>query len=917
MNRIVAVGLAVLGFAGSLAGTGTARADTPVVPLMGMVGTSPTIPSGAVRAPASLPGSISASIVLKPVDATGLEAYATAASTPGNPQYRHFLTPSEVQAMFGPSSSTADDVRSWLASEGLDVHPTEGDGVVVPFTGSPGELGHAFDTSLQGYRMRTGRIAYANVSAPRIPIDVASQVQEVVGLDDLWVPRSNLTGSDPETASPGEPQPQAATPGPKPCAAASAAAAAFTTTGQGGATGHSATADQVAPEFNLPPLYAQGDFGQGTTVAVLTIGTDYLDSDISSFERCYGIRASVSRVPVDGGSGAPPGSPGDQELSMDIEGVIAFAPQTNVLVYEGPFTTAGVLDDYASMAQDDRAEVGTISLGICEPLNNSTFGENFVFEEMAAQGQTMFASSGDQGSEACLPEAKSLSPAIGAGLYVNDPASQPFVVGVGGVYFPDRSNPHSATVWNEGPTSSFSSPDVSSGGYSNSNGPALGSGWAMPPWQVGTGSSGNNPSDPNNPVNSSAAGCGPAGLAACRAVPDVAANASRINNLLVYCSAAPPGCPRNPHAPNWFPSVGTSIASPEWAAIAALINADVPGGRAGFLAPALYRIAAHDPSAFVDVTTGNTEYLSQPNAYGVDNDTCRYNGSRANQLCYRATPGYDVASGLGVPNAAVLASDIRSLVVARGAQFHGSMGGTHLNAPIVGMAPTPDGRGYWLVASDGGIFSFGDAAFHGSMGGTHLNAPIVGMAPTPDGRGYWLVASDGGIFSFGDAVFHGSMGGTHLNAPIVGMASTPDGRGYWLVASDGGIFSFGDAVFHGSMGGTHLNAPIVGMAPTPDGRGYWLVASDGGIFSFGDAAFHGSMGGTHLNAPIVGMAPTPDGRGYWLVASDGGIFSFGDAVFHGSMGGTHLNAPIVGMAPTPDGQGYWLVASDGGIFSFP
>ena len=90
--------------------------------------------------------------------------------------------------------------------------------------------------------------------------------------------------------------------------------------------------------------------------------------------------------------------------------------------------------------------------------------------------------------------------------------------------------------------------------------------------------------------------------------------------------------------------------------------------------------------------------------------------------------------------------------------------------------PSAGGNGYWEVASDGGIFSFGDAAFHGSMGGTPLNAPIVGMAATPDGNGYWEVASDGGIFSFGDAAFHGSMGGTPLNAPIVGMAATPDGK---------------------------------------------------------------------------------------------------------------------------------------------
>ena len=83
--------------------------------------------------------------------------------------------------------------------------------------------------------------------------------------------------------------------------------------------------------------------------------------------------------------------------------------------------------------------------------------------------------------------------------------------------------------------------------------------------------------------------------------------------------------------------------------------------------------------------------------------------------------------------------------------------------------------------------------FYGSMGGKPLNKPIVGMAATPDGNGYWVVASDGGIFTFGDATFYGSMGGQPLNKPIVGMAATPDGAGYWVVASDGGIFAFGDA----------------------------------------------------------------------------------------------------------------------------
>jgi len=241
------------------------------------------------------------------------------------------------------------------------------------------------------------------------------------------------------------------------------------------------------------------------------------------------------------------------------------------------------------------------------------------------------------------------------------------------------------------------------------------------------------------------------------------------------------------------------------------------------------------------------------------------------------------------------------------AGFFGSMAGVQLNAPVVGMASTPDAKGYWLVAGDGGMFSFGDAGAYGSAGAQRLAEPVVGMAATPSGQGYWLVAADGGVFTYGDAGYLGSMGGQHLDAPVVGIAPTPDGLGYWLVASDGGVFAFGDASYLGSMGGKHLNAPIAAIAATPDGHGYWLVASDGGVFAYGDATFSGSMGATPLAAPVVGMAATHSGHGYWLVGSDGGLFAFGDAGYFGSMGAQQLQNPITAIAATPDGGGYWLL----------
>src|SRR5664280_2627847 len=146
-----------------------------------------------------------------------------------------------------------------------------------------------------------------------------------------------------------------------------------------------------------------------------------------------------------------------------------------------------------------------------------------------------------------------------------------------------------------------------------------------------------------------------------------------------------------------------------------------------------------------------------------------------------------------------------------------------------------DSRNSWVTDSSGSVFTESDLSGpptqnFGDMGGHHLNQPMVGMTPTSDSQGYWEVASDGGIFAFGDAGFHGSMGASHLNKPIEAMVPTPDGQGYWMVASDGGIFAFGDAPFYGSTGGMVLPSPISGMVP--NGSGYTLIAQNGTEYPF-------------------------------------------------------------------------------------
>jgi hypothetical protein len=277
------------------------------------------------------------------------------------------------------------------------------------------------------------------------------------------------------------------------------------------------------------------------------------------------------------------------------------------------------------------------------------------------------------------------------------------------------------------------------------------------------------------------------------------------------------------------------------------------------------------------------------------------------------TPG-QVASSAGGPPVGVRAAayaDAGVLTFGDATDLGAPTNGAPLNSPVVTMARTTDGKGYWLSAADGGIFSYGDAGFYGSAGSLPLQAPLVDMAATPDSRGYWQVALDGGIFTYGDAGFYGSTGAMTLNQPIVAMAPTPDGKGYWLVAADGGIFSFGDAGFYGSTGAMTLNSPIVGMAATKDGKGYWLVAADGGIFTFGDATYEGSLGGdTNLPASIVGMTTTPDQGGYWLAGSGGGVYAFGDAVSYGQSSGIQPTEPVSAIVSTVTGDGYWLLEPD-------
>ena len=250
------------------------------------------------------------------------------------------------------------------------------------------------------------------------------------------------------------------------------------------------------------------------------------------------------------------------------------------------------------------------------------------------------------------------------------------------------------------------------------------------------------------------------------------------------------------------------------------------------------------------------------------------------------------------------------------AGFHGSTGNLHLQRPVVGITPTADRKGYWLVATDGGVFAFGDAGFYGSLPGIgiapagsgrprSLNAPIVGMVPSSDDRGYFMVAADGGVFAFGDARFEGSCPGIG-GCSGAGVSVLPDssGQGYWLVTATGHVYTFGNAPSEGSpieeTGGQAIPFPVVSAVRTVDGAGYWILFNNGIVLGFGDASAYedtnhdtDAYGQVTEANPAAAIFATDDNLGYWIASAGGSVYSFGSARNDGSMAGQHLNAPII------------------------
>jgi subtilase family serine protease len=572
-RRPFAVGaLALLAAVCPLAGAGVARAaaDAPRVTVQGV---APVPASAAVTSDLAPAKPIDLTVALTPSDPAALAQYAQAVNTPGSPLYHQFITVDQFAQRFGADAQSTDALRDALAQAGLIVGSRSANGLELPVSGTAAQVESAFATDLQHVTLADGVASYADTTAPSLPQAAAGAVQDVAGLDSLPVaaPAGLTAGSSvPNAAAPG---------GPSTCAGAQ----------ETGAN----TAQEIASAYGLNGLWAQGDVGTGTTVALFEL-EPYTASDVAAYQSCYGTSASVTNVSVDGGASCGNDPECGVEDELDIEDVAGLAPGAQIKVYEGPNSGNGALATYTAIVQDPTAKVVSTSWGLCEAAQSTSTvnAENTLFEEAATQGQAVFAATGDSGADDCGGS--------GAPAGVDDPASQPFVTGVGGTALHGGVTPE--TVWNDG-----TGGGAGGGGVSRR--------WAQPSYQTShvlSQSAITCPTSPGAPTTTSS----------CREVPDVSADADPESGYAVF------------YANRWSVFGGTSAAAPTWASLVAL--ADSSGycaGRSaiGFVNPILYGLPAGD---FHDVTVGNNSYE------GVSG--------------YAAGSGYDMASGLGTPNGAAL-----------------------------------------------------------------------------------------------------------------------------------------------------------------------------------------------------------------------------------------------------------------------
>ncbi|WP_158598349.1 S53 family peptidase [Falsibacillus albus] len=549
-----------------------------------------------------------------------LDQFIASVNDPTSPNYKHFLTTEEFKAQYGPTDESVEKVKSFLKKQGFKVQGVSSNNAFITVSGKIGQMEDAFGVKINDYKNDKGQTYFSNEDAPEIPAEFAGIIADVEGLNnEPQFTHPNIRKPFKlDTHKTGAVDPHA---------------------GSGPAGGY--TPDELKNAYNVTPLASAGYDGSGQKVAVMELD-GYKASNISTYDSHYGLGSPTpTNVYVDGYNGAA--GQGQVEVELDIEVINAIAPKAQVMVYEGPNTGQGLIDTYQKIATDNQAKSVSVSWGISELQAGSSLMNSLhtVFSQLAAQGQSVFAASGDNG-------------AYDAGdskLAVDSPANDPYVTGVGGTHLTlSGSSYGSESIW------ANSSNKTGGGG-------GLSTVYSMPSYQSG-------PGVQNSYSNGK------------RQVPDVSADADPATGYSIYSSGS------------WTVVGGTSAAAPLWAGIAALNNqyAAANGkGNLGQANPTLYRMfnTTQTYPAYHDITSGNNLY-------------------------YPATSGYDMASGIGTPNAYNLIRDIN------GSSGSGG-GGTGNPTEVITNGGFESGQAPWSESSSGGYQLVDTSKPHAGSYSAYLN----------------------------------------------------------------------------------------------------------------------------------------------------------------------------------------------------
>jgi kumamolisin len=500
---------------------------------------------------------------------------------PKDSLYGHFLSSKDFQATYAPTQADYDTVRTYLVSQGFAIKTDHDSRMVITALGTASKIESAFAIELNSYQDANGRIFHQNSLAPALPASIAAKVWQIVGLDTSRLRTPQLKKAQPSLK---------------------ALQAAISP--QSTQASYLGPAD-IIKVYNVPhSTYT----GAGISMALVELDgytasniTNYISGYSSYFGKSY--TPPLQIVSVDGYNEGITSDNGSNEVSLDIELALAIAPGlSNLYVYEAPLSSdTGWIDLFDQIAWDDAAQVISCSWGYSEYGVDSAAlaAETLFFGKFAAQGQSFFATSGDQGAYDQWTGRSTATPVVS----VDDPGSQAYTTSVGGTSLSiDSAGAYSSeTTWWWGYYSTDNEYVGSGGGISTF---AL-----LPSWQDGIATTANG------------------GSSTYRNVPDVALDSDPDTGYDIYSNEG------------WQEYGGTSAATPLWAGFTALVNqARIVNGAGviGFINPVIYAIGngSSYSTDFHDIADGSTN--------GV----------------YKAVAGYDLTTGWGSFNGANLLTDM-------------------------------------------------------------------------------------------------------------------------------------------------------------------------------------------------------------------------------------------------------------------